>query len=145
MCKAHVLMQPSPFRWEESKPIALFFYSSLVQREYTFPRIIYLFEALREMFSITILFSQRCLLFLCNCVHLLFPWNLFFFWEANVFLNDACFKTWFKMPLCCPWIANDSYKYLVFTTFIYFTFKMKSWAWYKGLFWFCTFSFSLFS
>lgn len=61
MCKAHVLMQSSPFRWEESKPIALFFYSSFIHRKYTFPQIIRLFEALREMFSVTISFSQKML------------------------------------------------------------------------------------
>lgn len=70
MCKAHVLMQSSPFRWEESKPIVLFFNSSLAHRKYTFSQIICLFEALREVISVTISFFPKMLFCVIVCTWL---------------------------------------------------------------------------
>lgn len=73
MCKAHVLLQLSPFGGERVNQFI--FYS---------PNHRPVLEALRE----TVSSSQRCLFFLFNVVYGIFPQN---FGEANVFLNDACF------------------------------------------------------
>lgn len=64
---------------------ALFLYSSLVHREYTFPWIIRLFEALREMFSVTISFSQWACYF-CTILCTYFSHGtFFFFFEKQMF------------------------------------------------------------
>lgn len=56
-----------------------------------------------------------------------------FFWDANVFLNDAYFKTWFSLPLCCLWPTNDFYKVSSFHYFYIFCFPNESWAWIQSI------------
>lgn len=135
MCKAHILMQSSPSRWEESKPIALFFYSSLVYKNLS--KIICLFEALREMSSVTISFFQRCLLFLIVRTWL-FSHRTFFFW-SKCSLN-ACFKTWFMYCHCAvPELPIIFTKCLVFNYYYIFYFPNEELSLIQKVSLVCTF------